>query len=150
MQQFLLPRAPLRRGTLLCCHFLIQLGLLTATLLWLLPLTPWLADTSWQAAWPTLLPGSAAWFLAMLLTRLILELGLLPYHLARSQRQGLAAGDMITRSYERRPAVHDEQRAWTSRTSAFAMDEEAVGSARVTQSASRPRGAAVTNDDTPG
>lgn len=148
MRQLLLPRAPLRRGTLLFCHAIIQLSLLTAGSLWLAPRTPWLADTTWLANWPALALGAGLLLLAMISARLVLELWLLPYHLA-SSRHGFTPGDMVTRSFERRPAVHDHQRAWTSQARAISMEEEAVGTARVTQPASRPRGSAITSDDKP-
>lgn len=48
MRQFLLPRAPLARRTLLCCHLLAQLGVLAAGLWWLIPRSPWVTMSSWE------------------------------------------------------------------------------------------------------
>ncbi|MBW5800412.1 hypothetical protein [Halomonas elongata] len=138
MRQFLFPRHPLPRRTLLFCHAIIQLGLLVAGGLWLAPRTPWLADTTWLAAWPRLALGGGVLLLAMVGVRLIAELWLLPYHLA-GLRPGFAPGDVVTRSFDRRPAVHDSERAWTSSARSVSMDDEVIGSARVSQPASRQR-----------
>ncbi|MDT8893447.1 hypothetical protein RSO41_02160 [Halomonas sp. I1] len=134
MRQFFFPRHPLPRRTLLFCHAVIQLGLLVAGGLWLAPHTPWLADTTWLAAWPRLALGGGALLLAMVGVRLIAELWLLPYHLA-NLRVGFAPGDVVTRSFDRRPAVHDTERAWTSSARPVSMDDDVIGSARVTQPA---------------
>ncbi|MDR5861049.1 hypothetical protein FZZ93_12635 [Halomonas eurihalina] len=138
MRQFLFPRQPLPRRTLLFCHAVIQLGLLVAGGLWLAPRTPWLADTTWLAAWPHLALGGGVLLLAMVGVRLIAELWLLPYHLA-GLRSGFAPGDVVTRSFDRRPAVHDNERAWTSAARSVSMDDEVIGSARVAQPGSRQR-----------
>ncbi|MFM9270411.1 hypothetical protein ACJ7V3_09120 [Halomonas elongata] len=138
MRQFLFPRHPLPRRTLLFCHAIIQFGLLVAGGLWLAPRTPWLADTTWLAAWPRLALGGGVLLLAMVGVRLIAELWLLPYHLA-GLRSGFAPGDVVTRSFDRRPAVHDSERAWTSSARSVSMDDEVIGSARVSQPASRQR-----------
>ncbi|OBX35184.1 hypothetical protein A8U91_04255 [Halomonas elongata] len=99
---------------------------------------PWLADTTWLAAWPRLALGGGVLLLAMVGVRLIAELWLLPYHLA-GLRPGFAPGDVVTRSFDRRPAVHDSERAWTSSARSVSMDDEVIGSARVSQPASRQR-----------
>ena len=117
MRQLLFPRRPLSRGTLLTCHLLLQVGLAAGAALWLAPRTPWLAATAWQVAWPSLALGGGLW--------------LLPHHLAGQ----LGAGPVITRSWERRPAVHDPQAAWTSEARPLSSEGEAVGSARVTRPA---------------
>mgnify|MGYP007130849215 CR=1 FL=1 len=57
MRQFLFPRRPLSRGTLLFCHLLLQLGLAAGAALWLAPRTPWLAPLGWAEAWPPLALG---------------------------------------------------------------------------------------------
>lgn len=134
MRHFFFPRSPLRRGTLLFCHAVLQFGVLGAGLWWLAPRTPWLAPTTWADAWPTLAIGASLTLAAMVGLRLIAELWLLPHHLA-DQRPGFAASDVVTRSFERRPAVHDEDQAWTSQARAITRGEEAVGSARVTRPA---------------
>ncbi|SHK89064.1 hypothetical protein [Halomonas caseinilytica] len=135
MRQFFFPRRPLPRRTLLFCHAIIQLGLLVAGGLWLAPRTPWLADTTWLAAWPPLALGAGMLLLAMIGVRLLAELWLLPYHLA-GLRNGFAPGDVVTRSFDRRPAVHDAERAWTSSARPVSMDDEVIGSARVARPAS--------------
>lgn len=127
MRQFLFPRRPLSRGTLLFCHLLLQLGLAAGAALWLAPRTPWLAPLSWAESWPPLALGGGLWLLAAVALRLLAELWLLPHHLAGQ----LGAGPVITRSYERRPAVHDPQAAWTSDARALDPDDSVVGSPRV-------------------
>lgn len=135
MRQFLFPRHPLSRGTLLTCHLLMQLGLLAGALLWLAPRTPWLIPTTWQAAWPSLALGGGLWLLAAVVLRLVAELWLLPHNLTGR----LGAGPVITRSWERRPAVHDAESAWTSEARALDPEDGVVGSARVTRPAERRR-----------
>nr|WP_223287628.1 hypothetical protein [Halomonas elongata] len=54
MRQFLFPRHPLPRRTLLFCHAIIQLGLLVAGGLWLAPRTP---GSPTPPGWP---PGHAS------------------------------------------------------------------------------------------
>lgn len=131
MRQLLFPRRPLSRGTLLTCHLLLQLGLAAGAALWLAPRTPWLAAVTWQDAWPDLVLGAGLWLMAAMLLRLMAELWLLPHHLAGQ----LGAGPVITRSWERRPAVHDPRAAWTSEARPISTEGEAVGSARVTRAA---------------
>ena len=131
MRQLLFPRRPLSRGTLLTCHLLLQVGLAAGAALWLAPRTPWLAATTWQVAWPSLALGGGLWLLAAMLLRLMAELWLLPHHLAGQ----LGTGPVITRSWERRPAVHDPQAAWTSEARPLSSEGEAVGRARVTRPA---------------
>ncbi|WP_253447596.1 hypothetical protein [Halomonas sp. Y3] len=94
MRQFLFPRRPLSRGTLLFCHLLLQLGLVAGAALWLAPRTPWLAPLSWAEAWPPLALGGGLWLLAAVALRLLAELWLLPHHLANAA----GAGPVITRS----------------------------------------------------
>ncbi len=127
MRQFLFPRRPLSRGTLIACHLLLQLGLAAGAALWLAPRTPWLAPLTWPEAWPPLALGLGLWLLAAVALRLLAELWLLPHHLAGS----MGAGPVITRSYERRPAVHDPSAAWTSDARALDPDDSEVGSPRV-------------------
>lgn len=127
MQQFLFPRRPLSRGTLLTCHLLLQLALAAGAALWLAPRTPWLTPLGWTEAWPTLALGGGLWLLAAVALRLLAELWLLPHHLAGQ----LGAGPVITRSFERRPAVHDPGATWTSDARALNPDDSVVGSARV-------------------
>lgn len=131
MRQLLFPRRPLSRGTLLTCHLLLQVGLALGAALWLAPRTPWLAATSWQDVWPSLALGGGLWLLGAVLLRLMVELWLLPHHLAGQ----LGAGSVITRSWERRPAVHDPRAAWTSEARPLTVEDDAVGSPRVTRAA---------------
>lgn len=135
MRQFLFPRRPLSRGTLIFCHLLLQLGLAAGAALWLAPRTPWLAPLEWPEAWPPLALGAGLWLLAAVALRLIAELWLLPHHLAGS----LGAGPVITRSFERRPAVHDPHAAWTSDARSLAPDDSEAGTARVRRAAERLR-----------
>lgn len=136
MQQFLFPRRPLSRGTLLTCHLLLQLALAAGAALWLAPRTPWLAPLGWTEAWPALALGGGLWLLAAVALRLLAELWLLPHHLAGQ----LGAGPVITRSFERRPAVHDPNATWTSDARALAPDDSVVGTARVRRPAEPLRG----------
>lgn len=139
MRQFLFPRRPLARTTLLTCHLLLQLGLLAGAALWLAPRTPWLAPVDWASAWPILALAGGTWLLAAVALRLLAELWLLPYHLG-AQRPGFTPGAVVTRSWERRPAVHDSEAAWTSAASSIAPEEENVlGRARVMRPAERHR-----------
>nr|WP_298250090.1 hypothetical protein [uncultured Halomonas sp.] len=138
MRQLLFPRRPLSRGTLLVCHLLLQVGLVLGAVRWIAPQTPWLTDTTWQDSWPSLVLCGGLWLLAAILLRLMTELWLLPHHLASQSR----TGPVITRSWERRPAMHDPQAAWTSEARPLsAADDDAVGSPRVTRPAEplRPR-----------
>lgn len=138
MRQFLFPRRPLARSTLLTCHLLLQLGLLIGVALWLAPHTPWVAPVSWASVWPILALGVGSWLLAAIGLRLLAELWLLPYHLA-NLRPGFTPGAVITRSFERRPAVHDEDDSWTSEARPVDTDTGVVGSARVRRPAERLR-----------
>ncbi|MDR5866931.1 hypothetical protein [Halomonas koreensis] len=130
MRSFLLPRHPLPRRTLLVCHAVIQLGLLGGGASWLAPRTPWLSDTGWSNAWPALALGAGLTLLAMVGARLLAELWLLPHHLA-AQRTGFAAGAVVTRSVERRPAVHDRQRARVAGGREVDAEDAVIGPARV-------------------
>lgn len=132
MRQFLFPRAPLSRTTLLFCHATLQLGLLLGAIAWLAPHVPALSGSNWAEAWPTLALGSGVTLLAMVAVRLLVELWLLPHYLG-SLRGGFAPSAVVTRSYERRPAVHDSQDAWTSQAREVHVEDGVVGSARVTQ-----------------
>ncbi|RCV90516.1 hypothetical protein [Billgrantia montanilacus] len=133
MQQFLFPRRPLSRGTLIFCHLLLQLGLLTAAALWLMPRTPVLASTDWVTAWPALAVGGGLWLLGAMILRLLVELCLLPHHL--NGRPGFAPRDVMTRSFERRPAVHADDAAWTSEARHLETEASVLGSARITRPA---------------
>lgn len=133
MRTFLLLR-PLPRRTLVFCHGVAQLGLLLGGALWLVRHSPWLAPVSWVQAWPTLALGGGLLLLAMVGLRLLAELLMLPHHLA-SLRQGFTPGAVVTRSFERRPAVHGADGAWVNEArpapEPAILDEEAVGNARV-------------------
>ncbi|MCE8004950.1 hypothetical protein [Billgrantia ethanolica] len=140
MRQFLFPRRPMSRGFLLFFHLLLQMGLIVAAALWLLPRTPWFAATGWYQTWPELAVGAGLWLAATLVLRLLVEISLLPYHL--DTRAGFAPGDVMTRSFERRPAVHDSQAAWTSEARSVEIEPSVLGSARVTRPAEplKPQG----------
>lgn len=140
MRQFLFPRRPMSRGVLLFSHLVLQLGLLMYASLWLMPRTPWLAAVDWSHAWPSLTLGTGLWLAAALALRLIVELCLLPHHL--EARKGFAPGDVVTRSFERRPAVHDAHSAWTSEARPLETEPSVLGDARVTRPAAplRPQG----------
>ncbi|MFC3285691.1 hypothetical protein [Litchfieldella rifensis] len=140
MRQFLFPRRPLPRRTLLFCHLVIQVGLLVAGGGWLASRTPWLSSQDWASAWPELVLGGSLLLLAIVATRLLAELWLLPHHLAE-QRPGFAPSAVVTRSFDRRPAIHDEGHAWTSAARSVDAEDTVLGSARVSQPApSRRRG----------
>ncbi|MBS9404623.1 hypothetical protein KG088_13365 [Halomonas sp. TRM85114] len=147
MLQFLFPRRPLARSTLLTCHLLLQLGLVIGAALWLVPRTPWVAPVAWVNVWPTLALGVAAWLLSAIGLRLLAELWLLPYHLS-NLRPGFTPGAVITRSFERRPAVHDEDDSWTSEARPVDTDTGVVGSARVRRPAERLRPQAANHEPT--
>ncbi|RTR05589.1 hypothetical protein [Halomonas nitroreducens] len=136
MRSFLFPRHPLPRRTLLFCHAVLQVGLLAAGGLWLASQSPWLADTDWLTAAPRLALGGSALLLAMIGLRLLAELWLLPYHLA-DQRTGFAPAAVVTRSFERRPAVHAAEQVWTSAAQPMEAEDTVLGSARVTRAAPR-------------
>ncbi|PSJ22560.1 hypothetical protein CVH10_05580 [Halomonas sp. ND22Bw] len=138
MRHFLFPRHPLPRRTLLFCHAVLQLGLLAAGGLWLAPHTPWLAETDWLSAWPELALGGGATLLAMVALRLLAELWLLPHHLA-AQRTGFSAGAVVTRSIERRPAVHDRDQARVAGGREVDAEDAVLSPARVTRQAPPPR-----------
>ncbi|MFO7648201.1 hypothetical protein [Halomonas campaniensis] len=147
MRQLLFPRRPLGRTTLITCHLLLQLGLAAGAMLWLAPRSPWLAPLGWAEAWPSLALGGGAWLLAVIGLRLLAELWLLPHHLA-ALRPGFAPGAVVTRSFDRRPAVHGQDTAWTSEARTMAAPEESVGRPRVTRPAERlhPRDSEPTLD----
>lgn len=134
MRNFFLMRRPLPRRTLVFCHGVIQLGLLLVGGAWLARHTPWLAPVSWMEAWPTLALGGGLLLLTLVGVRLLAELLMLPHHLA-GLRQGFAPSAVVTRSFERRPAVHDADGAWVNEArpapEPAILDEEAVGNARV-------------------
>lgn len=137
MRTFFLLRRPLPRRTVIFCHMVAQLGLLTAGAAWLLQRTPWLSSASWTDAWPGLVMGTGILLLAMVGVRLLAEVLMLPHYVAASMRQGFVPGAVVTRSFDRRPAVHDPQDAWVNESRATVqpaiLDEEAVGNARVIQ-----------------
>jgi len=130
MRDFLLLRRPLPRRTLVFCHVVAQLTLMVAGLAWLAMRSPLLAGGSWAERWPTLVLGAGLWLLALVGLRLLAELLMLPYHLA-GLRQG--PGAMVTRAFDRRPAVHDPDSAWVNEAKAVAPDEGVIGSPRVTR-----------------
>lgn len=142
MRQFLFPRRPLSRGALLFCHLVLQLGLLAGAAMWLMPRTPGFAAIDWSQTWPSLALGAGLWLAAALGLRLVVELCLLPHHLGA--RAGFAPGDVVTRSFERRPAVHDSQAAWTSEARSVEIEPSVLGNARVTRPAEplKPQGSA--------
>lgn len=147
MRKFLFPRRPLARSTLVACHLLLQLGLLAAALLWLAPRTPWLAPLGWSQAWPALALGTGIWLLAAIGLRMLAELWLLPHHLA-ALRPGFTPGSVVTRSFERRPAVYSEAATWTSESRPLEEEYDAVGKARVTRPAQRLRPRGASNEPT--
>ncbi|MEQ6889647.1 hypothetical protein ABE957_13290 [Halomonas sp. CS7] len=149
MRQFLFPRRPLARATVLTCHLLLQLGLLAGAALWLAPRTPWLTPSlELASAWPPLALGGGLWLLAAMALRLVAELALLPHHL-KAQRPGFAPAAVVTRSFERRPAVHDDAQSWTSGARRTADEEESVlGSPRVVRRADRRAPARVADEPT--
>ncbi|MFG6158545.1 hypothetical protein ACGTNG_07045 [Halomonas sp. 1390] len=150
MRQFLFPRRPLARATVLTCHLLLQLGLLAGAALWLAPHAPWLMPSDAAPRdWLPLALGGGVWLLAAVALRLVAELALLPHHLM-AQRPGFAPAAVVTRSFERRPAVHDEAHAWTSAARRGADDEEesVVGSPRVVRPAERRAPARATDEPT--
>ncbi|GHC29488.1 hypothetical protein [Aidingimonas halophila] len=136
MRQFLFPRRPLARRTLLGCHLIVQLGLLVAGSAWLVPRTPWLNGSDWHTAWPALAMGGGILVLAMIGVRLLAELWLLPHHLA-GLRAGFAPNAVVTRSFERRPAIHDDDMAWTSSARAVDSEDTVLGNARPASSSAR-------------
>lgn len=137
MRQFLFPRQPLARATVLTCHLLLQLGLLAGAALWLLPRLPWpMPSVGASSAWPTLALGGGFWLLAALALRLLAEVCLLPHHL-KAQRPGFAPGAVVTRSWERRPAVHDDETAWARGGRHVDAEESVLGSPRVVRPAER-------------
>ncbi|MDX1465403.1 MAG: hypothetical protein R3215_06850 [Halomonas sp.] len=149
MRQFLFPRRPLARATVLTCHLLLQLGLLAGAALWLAPHAPWLMQSdAAPRAWLPLALGGGLWLLAAMALRLAAELALLPHHL-RAQRPGFAPAAVVTRSWERRPAVHDDAHAWTSAARRGNDEEESVlGSPRVVRGAQRRAPARATGEPT--
>ena len=145
MRQFLFPRRPLTRVTVLTCHLLLQLGLLAGVALWLAPQAPWpMPGDASPGHWLPLALGGGLWLLAAMALRLVAELALLPHH-QKAQRPGFAPAAVVTRSYERRPAVYDEAQ-WTGEARRVADEEvEAVGRPRVVQRATDEPEAAAAN-----
>ncbi|MGQ4877790.1 hypothetical protein ACOJCM_04360 [Billgrantia sp. LNSP4103-1] len=140
MRQFLFPRRPMSRGILYFSHIMLQLGLVAGAALWLMPRTPSLATVDWSHAWPSLALGAGLWLAMAVGLHLLAELCLLPrYHEAR---KGFAPGDVVTRSFERRPAIHDAQSAWTSEARSIETEPSVLGSARVMRPAEplKPQG----------
>ncbi|MGC3873922.1 hypothetical protein ACPF7Z_11705 [Halomonas sp. GXIMD04776] len=123
-------RHPLPRRTLMFCHGVAQLGWLLGGIAWLLRRSPWMTSLSWLDAWPTLAFGAGVVLLAMVGTRLVGELLMLPHHV-RHQLQGLLPGSVVTRSFERRPGMHDPADAWVNEVKPIPEDEGVVGDARV-------------------
>ena len=136
-------RRPLARRTLVFCHAVVQLGWIVGDALWLLEHAPWMTTTPWQEAWPTLALGVGLLLLAMVGTRLVWELLMVPHHV-RAQLQDLVpGGSVVTRSFERRPAVHDPDSAWVNEARPAAPEDDGViGDARVLESRRKltPRG----------
>ncbi|QFU00074.1 hypothetical protein FIU83_00280 [Halomonas sp. THAF5a] len=134
MRQFLFPRRPLARATVLTCHLLLQLGLLAAAALWLVPQAPWLTmSDATPHDWLPLALGGGLWLLAAMALRLVAELALLPHHQA-APRPGFAPAAVVTRSYARRPAVYDEAE-WSREARRAADEEDVVGPPRVVRRA---------------
>ncbi|MBA2779811.1 hypothetical protein [Billgrantia kenyensis] len=127
------PQRPLFHGLLLLTHLLLQLSLMASAVLWLLPRSSWLATMQWNEAWPLLALGSGLWLAAVLSLHLLLSLCLRSRQ--RATHKGFAPSDVVTRSFERRPAVHDSDSAWTSEARAIEIEPSIVGSARVTRPA---------------
>lgn len=140
MRQLQLSQRPALRGVLMISHLFLQLGLLGAAMLWLLPRTPWLAAIEWSHAWPRLALGVGLWLTAALSLRLFVALCL--HSRQQKKRKGFAPSDVVTRSFERRPAVHDSEAAWTSEARAIETEPSVIGSARVTRPAEplKPQG----------
>lgn len=132
MRNFLFLRHPLSRRTLMFCHLMAQLGLMLGGAVWLVLRSPWLAPVSWEESWPTLALGAGLWLLAIVGVRLLVELMMLPHHLA-GLRQGFAPSAVVTRSFEQRPAVHDPEASWVNKAKPTTQDDEVIGSARVMQ-----------------
>lgn len=137
MRNFFLLRRPLPRRSVVFCHVVAQLALLLAGGAWFVRHSPLLSPVTWANAWPTLTLGMGLLLLSMVGVRLLAELMMLPHHLA-NLRQGFAPSAVMTRSFERRPAVHDANGAWVNEVKPTSPDEGIIGNARVT----RPRRAA--------
>lgn len=135
MRNFFLLRRPLPRRTVVFCHLVAQVALVLNGALWLAWQTPWLSEISWREAWPSLALGSGLLLLAMVGLRLLADLFMLPHYIAGTLRQGIMPGAVMTRSFERRPGVHDPQETWVNDArptgQAAILDQEAVGNARV-------------------
>lgn len=130
MRNFFLLRRPLPRRTVVFCHVVSQLALLLAGGAWFARHSPWLSSITWGDAWPTLALGMGLLLLSLVGVRLLAELMMLPHHLA-NLRQGFAPSAVMTRSFERRPAVHDADGAWVNEAKPVSPDEGIIGSARV-------------------
>ena len=137
MRNFFLLRRPLPRRTVVFCHIVLQLALLTTGAAWFVRNSPLAGPVTWLEAWPTLAFGTGILLLSMVGVRLLAELLMLPHHLA-NLRQGFAPSAVVTRSFERRPAVLGVDDAWVNEVKPVSPDEGIIGSARVT----RPRRAA--------
>ncbi|GHB03421.1 hypothetical protein [Modicisalibacter luteus] len=137
MRNFFLLRRPLPRRTVVFCHLVAQVALLLNGALWLAWQTPWLTETSWLEAWPSLALGGGLLLIAVVGVRLLADLLMLPHYVAGGLRQGFMPGAVMTRSFDRRPAVHDPHETWVNDTRPTGqpaiLDEEAVGNARVIQ-----------------
>ncbi|SHF28210.1 hypothetical protein SAMN02745148_02216 [Modicisalibacter ilicicola DSM 19980] len=140
-------RCPLPRRTLIFCHGMAQMGLLLGGTAWLVRHSPWMSAASWQDAWPTLAFGAGVLLLAMVGLRLLAELLMLPHHV-RSQLQGFGPGSVVTRSFERRPAMHDPAEAWVNEVKPMPEDEGVIGDARVLEPRRKltPRGDGTTRE----
>lgn len=137
MRNFFLLRRPLARHSVVFCHVVAQLALLLAGGTWFARHSPLLSPVTWGDAWPTLTLAMSLLLLSLVGVRLLAELMMLPHHLA-NLRQGFAPSAVMTRSFERRPAVHDANGAWVNEVKPVSPDEGIIGNARVT----RPRRAA--------
>ncbi|WP_444678953.1 hypothetical protein [Halomonas sp. E19] len=128
MPRFLMSqRSP---GVRRAVHLALQLGLLAAAASWGLPRSPWLGGSGWATAWPSAALSLAVWLaLAMCLYALV-EFCLSPRE-RPEQRAGFTPEEMITRSFERRPAVHSEEDAWTSTAREVETEPSVLGKARV-------------------
>ncbi|QJQ95496.1 MULTISPECIES: hypothetical protein [Halomonadaceae] len=134
MRTLLLLQRPLSRRSVVFVHVAAQLSWLLCGGVWLAFHSPWLSTVAWSEAWPAMLLGVGVMLLVMLGTRLLAELVMLPHYMS-AMRQGFAPSAVVTRSYERRPAVHDTNESWTSAARYQEGDDAVLGEARVTQPA---------------
>lgn len=110
-------------------HLALQLGLLAAAW-WVLPRTPWLNGNDWAAAWPMISLAMAVWLALAMCLYALAELCLSSRD-RPERRTGFTPEEMITRSFERRPAVHSEDDAWTSAAREVETEPSVLGEARV-------------------